>query len=37
MAVYGMKIGHKTESFEDYLTHMEASEQDLIKEIRANT
>ena len=33
MAVYGMKIDNKTESFEDYLTRMEASEQDLIKEI----
>ena len=36
MAVYGMKIDNKTDSFEDYLTHMEASERELIQEIRAN-
>ncbi len=35
VAVYGMKIDNKTGSFEDYLTYIEASEQDLIKEIKA--
>ena len=35
MKVYGMKIDNKTDSFEDYLNHMETSEQELIKEIGA--
>ncbi len=37
MAVFGMRIDNKTDSFENYLAFMEASEQDLIKEIRAYT
>lgn len=35
MSVYGMIIDCQTDSFEDYLTHMEISEQRLIQEIRA--
>lgn len=34
MSVYGMVIDGQTNSYDDYLTHMETAEKELIQEIR---